>query len=573
MFDVWFDSNIEKCMTKFSLLIPMVGRDRQLDKEEDISASGLSPFKSSLYRMLWIAALFSYVGAAMYDVGASWLMTSLAPNPLFVSLITTATTLPIFLFALPSGILSDIFDRRSILLVTCAYMFTISTALGILTLVGLTTTTVLLILTFALGAGTTMIRTPIIPTMSGLVSRSELPNALTLSALASNIGRVIGPTFGGFIVAAIGPWAVFFLNSASFIGMMIVLSRLPRKPNVNYHHHQQLRSLPPENIIRAIRIQMRYIRYSQAAHVLIIRAGLFTLCSSALLSLLPLLAKRELGLDSTGFGLLLGSFGAGAIIGGIVILPRLRPKASVESLITVSIALLAIVTFTMGYIRVFDIVCIVMGLGGAAYITIISKFYTIGIKSAPKWIGARVLAVYLLILNGGLVVGSVIWGTVANTFGIPVTLSVASLALGATIVAKKRYSSTLLDDLDFTPASDHWSLPPQSSVDPLQNENQALITIEYNNIDPKLSDEFEQSVRELGRKLRSEGMAYWELFQDPTDIGHYIEIRIADTWTDHIRQHEYVTKNVQVMENRIRELIKDCPQPIITHYIGKSPLK
>jgi MFS family permease len=433
----------------------MVGKDKQIDKE-DISASGLSPFKSSLYRMLWIASLFSYVGAAMYDVGASWLMTSLAPNPLFVSLITTATTLPILLFALPSGILSDIFDRRSILLITCAYMFTISTALGVLTLVGLTTTTVLLILTFALGAGTTMIRTPIIPTMSGLVSRSEIPNALTLSALASNLGRVIGPTVGGFIVAAFAPWAVFFLNSASFIGMMIVLSRLPRKPNLN--NYQQQSSLPPENIIRAIRIQLRYIRYSQAAHVLIVRVGLFTLCSSALLSLLPLLAKHELALDSIGFGLLLGSFGAGAIIGGIVILPRLR-KVSVESLITASIVLLAIVTFTMGYVRVFDLACVVMGLGGVAYITILSKFYTIGIKSAPKWIGARVLAVYLLILNGGLVVGSVIWGTVANTFGIPVTLIVASLALAATIIARKPYSSKLLDDLDFTPASDHWSLP------------------------------------------------------------------------------------------------------------------
>jgi MFS family permease len=315
---------------------------------------------------------------------------------------------------------------------------------------------------------------------------------------------------------------------------------------------------------------MRYVRYSQAAHVLIVRAGLFTLCSSALLSLLPLLAKRELGLDSTGFGLLLGSFGMGAIVCGIVILPRLQPKAAVESLITGSIALLAIVTFTIGYVRVFDIVCIVMGLGGAAYITIISKFYTIGIKSAPKWIGARVLAIYLLVLNGGSVVGSVIWGTVANVFGIPLTLLVASLALAATIIAKKRYSSTLLDDLDFTPASDHWSLPPQSSIDPSQNENQALITIEYNKIDPKLSDEFEQRVYELGRLLKSEGMAYWELFQDPTDIGHYIEIRIADTWTDHMRQHEYVTKNVQFMENKIRALIKDCPQPIISHYIGKS---
>ncbi|MFL6506848.1 MAG: MFS transporter [Nitrososphaeraceae archaeon] len=545
----------------------MVERDRQLDGQENISVSGLSPFKYSIYKTLWIAVLFSYVGAAMYDVGASWLMTSLAPNPLFVSLITTATTLPIFLFALPSGILSDIFDRRNVLLITCAYMFTISTVLGLLTLVGLTTPAVLLILTFALGAGTTMIRTPIIPIMSGLVSRSELPAALTLSALASNIGRVIGPTVGGFIVAAIAPWAVFFLNSASFIGMIIVLSRLPRKPGT------QQTSLPPENIIRAIRVQMRYIRYSQAVHVLIVRAGLFTLCSSALLSLLPLLAKHQLGLDSTGFGLLLGSFGMGAIIGGIVILPRLRPKASVESLITGSIALLAIVTFTMGYVQDFVILCIVMWLGGAAYITILSKFYTIGIKSAPKWIGARVLAVYLLVLNGGLAVGSVIWGTVANVFGIPITLLVASLALGATVIARRHYSSTLLDDLDFTPASDHWSLPPQSSVDPSQNENRALITIEYNKIDPKLSDEFEQSVHELGRLLRSEGMAYWELFHDPSDIGHYIEIRLADTWTDHIRQHEYVTKNVQVMEDRIRGLIKDCPQPIISHYIGKSPLK
>lgn len=539
------------------------------------ATEGLSPFKSCIYRTLWIAALFSYVGAAMYDVGASWLMTSLAPNPLFVSLVTTATTLPIVLFALPSGILSDIFDRRSILLITCAYMFTISTMLGIFTLVGFTTPTILLILTFALGAGTTMIRTPIIPTMSGLVTRSELPAALTLSALASNIGRVVGPAVGGVIVAAFAPWTVFFLNSASFISMVIVLSRLPRKSNVQQQHNQhqqnqQQNSLPPENIIRAIRVQMRYVRYSQAARVLIVRAGLFTLCSSALLSPWPLLAKHELGAGSMSFGLLLGSFGMGAIVCGIVILPRLGVKASVESLITGSIALLAIVTFTVGYAQDFGILCIAMALGGAAYITIISKFYTIGVKSAPKWIGARVLAIYLLILNGGSVVGSVIWGTVSNVFGIPIALLVASLALGASIIAKKRYNSTLLDDLDFTPASDHWSLPPQSLIDPSQNENQALITIEYNKIDPKLSDEFEQSVHELGRTLKSEGMAYWELFQDPADIGHYIEIRIADTWTDHIRQHEYVTRNVQVMENRIRELIKDCPQPIISHYIGKS---
>jgi len=227
----------------------------------------------------------------------------------------------------------------------------------------------------------------------------------------------------------------------------------------------------------------------------------------------------------------------------------------------------------MGYVRFFEIACLVMGIGGIAYITILSKFYTIGVKSAPKWIGARVLSVYLLVLNGGLVAGSLIWGTVANTIGIPITLSIASIALGATIIARTRFSSRLLDDLDFTPASDHWSLPPQSSIDPSQVENHALITIEYNKIDPKISDEFQRNVHELGRLLKSEGMAYWELFQDPADSGHYIEIRIADTWTDHLRQHEYVTKNVKDMENTIRELIKDSPDPIISHYVGKSPPK
>ena len=537
------------------------------EQEENVPASGWSPLTSSLYRTLWIAALFLYIGASMYDLGASWLMTSLAPNPLFVSLITTATTLPIFLFAIPSGTLSDIFDRRNILIITCAYMFTISTMLGMLTLVGVTTPMVLLIFTFALGAGMTMIRTPIIPIMSGLVSSSELPAALTLSAVAGNLGRIVGFAVGGFIVAIVAPWAVFFLNSASFIGMIIVLSRLPKKSQIN-----QQSSLPPENIIRAIRAQIRYIRYSQASHVLIVRAGLFTLCSSALLSLLPILAKHDLGLDSTGFGLLLGSFGMGAIIGGIVILPKLRSKISVESLITGSIGLLAMVIFAMGYIQDFTILCVIMGIGGVAYITIISKFYTIGIKSAPRWIGARVLAVYLLILNGGLAVGSVIWGSMANTLGIQITLSVASLALGVTILAKKRYNTTLLDDLDFTPSGDHWSLPPELSIDPSQSDDQVLITIDYK-IDPKLSNEFEKSVRELGRILKSEGMANWELFQDTTDIGHYIEIRIADTWTDHMRQHERVTKNVQIMEDKIRSLLKDGPKPIVSHYIGKSASK
>ncbi len=540
------------------------GKGRQ--EGDVLSTSGLGPLRYGLYRTLWIAVLFSYIGAAMYDIGASWLMVSLTPNPLLVSLITTATTLPIFLFALPSGTISDVFDRRNILFIACAYMCAVSAILGILTLLGLVTPTVLLVLTFALGVGTTMIRTPIIPLMSGLVSGSEIPAALTLGAVASNIGRVIGPTAGGFIVAAIAPWAVFFLNSAIFIGMIIVLSKLPPKSNINDNS-----TLPPEGVVGAIRAQIRYVRYSKAAHIVIVRAGLFAICGSSLLSLLPLLAKQELGLNSVGFGLLLGSFGIGAIISGVGILPKLRSRASAESLIACSIGLLAIVIFAMGFLQEFGVLCLLMGIGGTSYTAILSTLYTTGVKTAPKWIGARVLAVYLLILNGGLAVGSVIWGTLSVFFGIPITLSLSSFALAATtIVAGKRYKTTSIDDLDFTPAgSDYWSIPHQLSANPPESDGQALITIEYR-IDPKITDEFVRSVQELGQILRSEGLVYWGLFQDPEDMSRFMEVRIAETWTEHMRQHERVTKNVQIAEDKIRALVKDITLPKVSHYIAKK---
>jgi MFS family permease len=401
--------------------------------------------------------------------------------------------------------------------------------------------------------------------MSGLVAKPELPSALTLSAVAGNIGRVIGPIAGGFIVAAIAPWATFFLYSSAFIAMIIVLGRLPKKSDIG-----QQGSLPPESILGAIRAQIRYVRHSPAAHMVIVRAGLFAICGCSLLSLLPFLAKQELGFNSSGFGLLLGSFGIGAIISGIGILPQLRFRVSAESIITGSIVVLAIAIFTIGYVPNFGFLCTIMGIGGGAYTAILSTLYTIGMKSAPKWIGARVLAVYLLILNGGIAVGSVIWGTVSNIFGIPITLSVSSIALAiTTIIAKKRYKTTIVNDLDFTPAgSDYWSLPNRMLSNPPKSDGQTLITIEYR-VDPRINDEFVHTMRELGHLLRSEGMAYWELFQDPMDIGRYIEIRIAESWTEHMRQHERVTRNVKAMEDKIRALVKDGTQPIVSHYVAK----
>lgn len=448
----------------------------------------------------------------MYDVGASWLMTSLAPTPLWVSLVTTASALPIFLLALPSGALSDIFDRRKILLVTSGYMLIVSIVLGILTILEVITPSLLLMFTFALGAGTTMIRTPMIPTLS---ARSELPSALILSAVASNVARAVGPSLAGFVVTAVAPWAVFFLNSASFIGMILVLSRIPKHSGLGGEFQIH------ENITGAIRAQLRYVRYSHAPRILIVRVGLFVICGSAILSLLPLFAKYELGLNSTGFGFLLGSFGIGGVIGGLIVAPKLRQMTSIESLITWFTGLLALTVFAMAYMRDFPLLLVIMAVGGVAWIIIFSNFYVIGLKSTPRWIGARMISIYLLMIYGGLAIGSILWGFVASFFGIPMTLSLASIALATSILARKWYKTAAVNDLDLTPSM-HWPLP-QGADDLNPEYGPVLVQVEYL-IDASKSFEFILAIGKL-RKLRlRDGATNWGIFYDVENSNRFLEI-------------------------------------------------
>ena len=526
--------------------------------------SALSPFKNTMFRMLWIATVCSNIGTAMHEVGAAWLMTSLAPTPIMISLMVTATSLPIVLFTLPGGAIADIFDRRLVLIITQGYMFAIAVSLGVLTIMGITNPSILLTLTFALGIGSSISMPAAIPIPSSLVPRSEMPAALTLGAIGINIGRAIGPTAGGFIVTAIAPWIVFFLNAASLISLMVVLYRLQLKS-------PRYGSLPPERFIEAIRSQVRYVRYSNVVHIVIVRICIFAICSSALSALLPLIAKRQLHLDPTGFGFLLGSLGMGAVICGILILPKLRTKASVELLISFGTGIFAVVMFLMAHTHHFILLCGIMGLGGIAWIMILSNLYVAGFKSAPKWVGGRVLAVYLLILNGGLAAGSLLWGIVAGKVGIPVALSVASLALAVSlIISRSRYRTTVVDELDFTPSM-HW-IVPQTVMEPSDSRGRVLITIEYH-INPESAYDFDQAMCKLGQIRKREGIIYWELFRDVTDAGRYIEVSIAESWKEHLRQHEHVTATDRAAEEKVRKLLKEGTQPIVSHFITEHIFK
>lgn len=182
----------------------------------EASVSTWAPLRSSLFRALWLAALVSNFGIWMQNVGAAWLMTSLSHSPTLVALVQTATSLPFLVAALPAGVLGDIVDRRWLLVANQGWMATVALALGLVTLLGAMTPWLLLALTFALGMGFAALLPTWQAIQPDLVSRSELPQAITLVGVNVNVSRAIGPAVGGLLIAASGPAAVFLINAVLF---------------------------------------------------------------------------------------------------------------------------------------------------------------------------------------------------------------------------------------------------------------------------------------------------------------------------------------------------------------------
>src|SRR5260370_5451523 len=268
-------------------------------------SSAWSPLRYSIFRALWIASLVSNIGTWMQNVGGVWLMSSLSPSPFLVALMQTATSLPVFLVGLPAGALADIVDRRRLLMFTQGLMLMAAAVLSAVTIADVINSTGLLALTFVLGLGTALNTPTWQALMQALVSRRDLAAAVALNGVTINVGRALGPALGGVVVAAAGPGAVFLLNALSFVGVLIVVYRWPAKPAQSV--------LPAERVLGATRAGLRYVRYAPEVRAVLIRAGGFIAAGSALWSLLPVLARRELGLGAAGFGLILGCIGLGAI--------------------------------------------------------------------------------------------------------------------------------------------------------------------------------------------------------------------------------------------------------------------
>jgi predicted MFS family arabinose efflux permease/quinol monooxygenase YgiN len=513
------------------------------------------PLSYPLFRALWIASTASHIASYMTDVGQGWLMSSLTPSPLIVSLLVTAESLPFFLLGLPAGALADIVDRRRLLVVTQLAMAVAVAMLAVATLAGVVTPWMLLGLAFALGAATALNDPAWYAAVPELLPSGELAAGVTLSTVSVNVARALGPAIGGFVVAAAGPGVVFVLDGFSFLGVVAVLLawRRERTPTV----------LPPERMLRAIAAGLRFARHSPALRRVLLASFLFMVCGAGVIALMPVLG-RETGRGAIGFGFLLGSLGVGAVIGA-TLLGRLRSRVAPEWLIASGSLAFAFVAMAAATLRSLIVLCPILLAGGVAWISVVSTLIVAAQEASPSWVKARALAIFLIVFQAGIAGGSALWGAVASAAGLSAAYAgiALGLLLGAGLAVGLKPGSNVT--ADHTPAH-HWPDPVVAGKPSLE-AGPIMVQVEYS-VDPAHADDFRRVLADIGRNRRRDGALQWWLFQDTADPSRFVETWIEATWAEHLRNHDRVSVAHKELEQRARDLTRSGSTISTSHFIA-----
>ncbi|MBI2727416.1 MAG: MFS transporter [Polaromonas sp.] len=520
--------------------------------------SAWDPIKVPVFRMLWLTWLTANTCMWMNDVAAAWLMTSMTTSPIWVALVQTASTLPVFMLGLPSGALADILDRRRYFIMTQFWVAVVAVLLCIVVISGVMTPPLLLALTFANGVGLAM-RWPVFAAIvPELVKRAHLPAALALNGVAMNASRIIGPLLAGAIIASAGTEYVFVLNAVLSVisGLVIMRWRRAHTPN----------PLGRERLVSAIRVGVQFVMQSNRLRAVLVQVSLFFLHSTALLALLPLIARNLHGGDAGTFTLLLASMGVGAIVAALN-LSRMRQLMPRDTLVLRSTMLQSVVTVIVAFSPNIYIAVPAMVLNGAAWIVCANSLSVSAQLSLPDWVRARGMSIYQMAIMGASAAGAALWGQISTMSTVATGLTVAAISGTVTmLIAQKRLGDLSIEE-DLTPSRD-FKVPEHAAP----GIGQVVVTIEYL-IDPMRSTEFHALMHESRRSRLRQGALQWELLRDIGKPGRYVEQIIDESWTEHLRRFDRVTaSDVSLRERKLAFHIGEEP-PLVTRHIVEDVLR
>ncbi len=521
-----------------------------------------APLKLPLFRDRWVASTVSGVGTWMQDTAGTWLMAVLTTSPLLIALMQTAASLPVLLLGMLAGATADIYERRRLLIFWQTWMLVSVAVLAVLTFAGIVSPVTLLLFTFLLNIGSAMNNPAWQAIVPELVPREEIPNAVALNAASNNLARAVGPAFGGLMIAAFtrahtGAAWVFALNSASYAGVIWILWRWHRTPLFKS-------ALPAERIAGSVRSGLRFVRYSPELRAPLLRAFLFTFFVSAVWSLLAVVARQDLHQGAMGYGILNGSLGVGAVIGATT-LARIRRRLSPNRLLAGCSIYYVFSLAILAFGRSPALIIGTLIVSGFAWTCTMSSLNVAVQLSSPAWVQARALGTYLTVFQGGLAIGSVVWGAIAERSSTRVSLTCAAVGMALSLPIALRRSILNGAAPDLTPYE--WKRPvPSFALPPDPEDGPVRISVDYN-IPLERYVEFTHLVHELeGVRLR-DGAIRWGIYRDAQDPEHLNETFLMESWLDYLRSRERMTAADQAIRARVVALHNGPEPPRITHQL------
>jgi MFS family permease len=476
-------------------------------------------------------------------VGASWLMATIAPSPNQVALVQTANALPYFFLSLFAGALADTRDRRSIMLFSQVLALLASVALAVVALAGGITPSLLLGLTFLIGCGAALFAPAWQASIGDQVPRAQIAPAVMANAVGFNLARSVGPAIGGVLVAAIGAAAAFIVNAVSYIGIIATLLwwRPKRLPG----------DLPPEPLGAAMAAGLRYVSLSPHLLAILLRCALYTVPIAAVPALMPIVARDLLGGGAATFGILLGGFGVGAMLGALSS-ATLRHRFSSDTLLRILSALACVAMIGIGQSRWAGATLLAHVLAGSVWTLAFANFNIAVQLSSPRWVTGRMLATYQTVAFASMAAGSWWWGEFASAMGLREALTTAGVASLLSLAAA-RWLPIAVEQLGSLDPRIRVALnPPSVEVHPASGP--IVVVIEYR-VPPENAVEFAAAINEVGRIRRRDGARAWSICQDIDAIDLWIERFESPTWLDYLRWRTRPTQSDQAVRERLARLI------------------
>jgi MFS family permease len=525
----------------------------------DARSGILSPLHHAIFRRIRTASLLSNLGLLIMGVGAAWSVTQMTASADMVALVQTALMLPVALISAPAGAVADMFDRRKVGVIALSIALAGALCLTALAWAGAATPRLLLVFCFIIGSGMALFGPAWQASVAEQVPAESLPSAVALNGISYNIARSFGPAIGGVIVASAGAVAAFGTNALLYLPLMIVL--------LSWRRVIEPSRLPPERLARAVISGVRYILHSPSVRVTLGRTLITGIAGGSVSALMPLVSRDLLHAGAENYGVMLGSFGMGAVIGALNV-ERLRARWGSEVAVRLCVVVMASGVAVAALSRVPVLTSFALLFAGAGWTASVTLFNVAVQLAAPRWVAGRALAAYQAAIAGGIAVGSWIWGTTAGVVGVRGAL----LASGAALLA-----SSLLGKWMRLP---HVNLPNQQALDPLADPEVRLpltarsgpivVEIEYR-VDPKRARLFYAVFQHVQLSRQRNGAYGWSIARDIADPELWTERFHCPTWLDYLRQRSRSTDSERALHQRALEFHLG-PEPVRIRRMLERPV-